>query len=200
MRAIVEYIDLLADFYGAPVEQAGRLARDAPIGLGVLCFLLFGATLIVAHAFRGGSSEFLFKLLPWGAVVLLSGLIPLVLGYLLAGILHLTAELLGARQGSAAAMFVLLGLCQLLYVLYLPVVLTTEVFSEDPGALRACALLAIGALSLALKVASVRGNYGLGAGRALAVLLFPYASALGLAAVGLAAMVGSALHLGRLFN
>lgn len=200
MKRLLDALDILTDFYESPSQGAREILERAPVGLGVACFLLSGATLTVAHALKGGGALWMFKLLPWAAVLVASGLAPLAGGFLMAGVLHLTAELLGARQGSAVGMFILLGLCQLLYILYLPVVLTTEIFSASPGAWRGLALFALGLVSLGLKVASIRSNYGFSTGRAGAVLVLPYVAALFLGLGALAAALGGVLSLGRLFE
>lgn len=200
LATLRDYLDVLTDFFESPSEGARQTAERPLVGLGVLCFLLSGSTLVVAQALRGGSALYLFKLLPWGAVLAISGLLPLLTGFLLAGVFHLTAEFLGAKRGSALAMFVLLGVCQLVYILYLPVVLTTEILVEEAALWRAVALFALGAVSLYLKLTSIRANYGFSTGKAGAVLVLPYTGMLLAAAVAVAAMLGSALSLGNLLG
>jgi hypothetical protein len=124
---------------------------------------------------------------------------PLVSGFLLAGIYHLTAEMLGARRGTAAATFVLLGLCQLVYILYLPVVLTSEIFFEHPAAWRWAAMGLLALTSLALQVVSLAANYEVEAGRVIAVIALPYLVALALAVGLLAATVGSLVSMVKMF-
>jgi len=200
MKTLLGYLDILADFYESPSLGVRETVERAPLGLGVLCFLLSGATLSVAQALKGGGSMWLFRLLPLAAVLMLAALLPLITGFLLAGILHLTAEVLGAERGTAKGLFVLLGMSQCLYLLYLPVILTTQVLTANPGSWRAAALAALAMGSLALKLAGIKANYGFSTVRAGAVLLLPVLTALLLLVGGVGYMVGSALSLGHLLE
>lgn len=186
MGRLWRWADALYGFYESPAGAAAAWGERAPAGLGIAAFMLCGVSLVVSQSLVGGAARHLFGLMPWAVVLAGAALAPVVFGFLAAGVFHLTAEMLGAARGSARGLFVLLGLSDFLYVLYLPLVFATEVFLPGAELLRGLGFAALTLGAFALKVASVRGNYGLGAGRAVVVVFLPYAAAvlLGLAALG----------------
>jgi hypothetical protein len=176
-------LDLVWDFFESPADLAGAPRADAPMALGVACFLIGGLSAFLARALPGGEGLLGFS---WPVCVLLMSW-RLVSGFALACIVHMIADFSGA-SGRARGLFVLFGFAELSWALAVPLALIGRAFGASHWAATAF-FSAVWALNFTLRARAVRDNYGVSAGRAWFFLALPYlaVAALAVSAVSLAA-------------
>ena len=178
--------ELVYDFFEDHVRAAAAVRERTPLALGVTCFAFGALALFVAQASAGR----LFLGFSWISLCLMI-VWDLLSGFLLAAVLHLILAM-GRTQGSAAGLFVLFGMANLVWVLAVPLVLIVKALAPDSGTALTVVFLALGLLGFALRARSVGDNYQISLGRAWATLSLPYVGAaagvlilLSLAMVGL---------------
>jgi len=177
-------LELVYDYLEDHARASAQVSERRPLALGLLSFLIGGLSFYVAQVLAGR------VLLPFSwsscALTLLWGLSA---GFLLAGVLHLILEMQGI-QGSAAGLFVQLGLAELSWTLAVPLVFLARLLLTRSSLVLTLVFLLVGALSLILKARGLQDNYRISAGRAWLTLSLPYLAAIGvlLLALSLAAL------------
>jgi len=172
-------MELLFDFFEDHEEAAAAVRARRPLALGVLCYLLGALSFCAAWGVSG-----LLSPLPFGWFTLcLFMLWELGAGFALVALLHLIVEMEGA-QGSAAGLFVLFGMANLVWALALPLALVLIAACPRAHWPLTAAFLLAGCYSLSLKARSLQDVYQVSAGRAWVTIIPPYLAAL--AASGLA--------------
>jgi hypothetical protein len=162
-------LELIYDFFEDHVRAAGHVNEGRPLALGVLSFLIGGLSLFVAHALSQGLVLLSFS---WSSLAL-TLLFKVCAGFLMAALLHLILEIAGAK-GSAASLFVLLGMASLVWALSVPMVLISRLVFNGSALATGTIFVIIGLLSLSLKARSLQDNYQVGPGKAWVALLLPY--------------------------
>ena len=196
MTAADSRIELLEDFLLDAPRAAEDVRRKPPLLAGVGAYLLGGLSVALAFAVlqRGGA---LGGAWPF---IALSCLWHVFSGAVMTALLHLIADAAGG-EGRASSLFVLLGLSDLGWTLLLPAALLSRAML--PGAVWPFSLMFLfaGAVTLLLRVRSVKDNYGIGLGRAWLAVILPYAALFVLACLGLAlAMWGAVMQLIKVFS
>lgn len=165
----VSGLELIYDYFEDHVRAAAHINESRPMALGALCFLVGGLSLFVANALARGP---VFLSFSWSSLVL-TLMLKLLAGFLMTAILHLVVEVTGAK-GSAATLFVLLGMASLVWALTVPLVLLARfLLSGSPWAFGGI-FMTVGLLSLSLKARSLQDNYQIRPGKAWAILSLPY--------------------------
>lgn len=189
-------LELLYDFFEDHVRAAAAVAERRPLFLGVVCWLLGGASLFTAQALAGKLSLVSFTWAGLGITLVWK----LALAFVTVALLHLFLELQGAK-GSAAALFVLCGMADLAWALAVPLVLVSRAFLPKPGWAATALFAAVGLLAFSLKARSIQDAYRVSMGRAWMTLSLPYLAALfgllaafSLAVAGLLMQLVKALH------
>ena len=167
-------LELVFDYFEDHVRVAAQVNERRPIFLGLFCYVLGGVSLYVAQAL----AQRLYVLpYSWSFCAL-------------AAALHLIVEM-GGAAGSAASLFVLLGMAELSWSLAVPLVLLARLFFRESSLAVTVALLAVAFWSLTLKARSLRDNYHIGLGRAWLSLGLPYFAAAVLAVLAFSlALIG----------
>ena len=179
-------LELVFDYFEDHVRVAAQVNERRPIFLGLFCYVLGGVSLYVAQAL----AQRLYVLPYSWSFCALAVLWELGAGFLLAAALHLIVEL-GGAAGSAASLFVLLGMAELSWSLAVPLVLLARLFFRESSLAVTVALLAVAFWSLTLKARSLRDNYHIGLGRAWLSLGLPYFAAAVLAVLAFSlALIG----------
>lgn len=162
-------VELIYDYFEDHVRAAAAVNERRPVALGVLCFLVGSLSLFLAQALAQRLHLFSFS---WASLILTFGW-KVAAGFLMAAVLHLILEIFGVK-GSAVALFVLLGLADLSWVLALPLVLLARLVFERSSWAVTAVFFGVGLLCLSLKARSLQDNYRIGAGRAWLTLGLPY--------------------------
>ena len=165
----VSGLELIFDYFEDHVRAAAHINESRPLVLGVLCFLLGGLSLFVSHALARGLLLLSFS---WSSLAL-TLMLKLLAGFLMTAILHLILDVSGAK-GSAASLFVLLGMASLVWALTVPLVLITRLVLSGSAVASGAIFLLVGLLSLSLKARSLQDNYQIRPGKAWAILSLPY--------------------------
>ncbi len=196
-------------FYGIllePVKTFRMLAEKTPLGLTVL--LVLGLNLILAIMNMFGTNYDIFtsmfnsspymgeamtRLLeaaaPIAAVVEFTANI--VWWFVYAGLLHLLAEFYGG-QGRAVSTFAVYGLAGLPAVIFIPLQLI-EIIFPDSAVVRLImfiAALAIIVWGIVLLTVGLREVHRFSTGKAIAVIVTPWAAAVVLGIIAVAAITG----------
>lgn len=164
------WIDVFEEFVEDPTKAARRVAQRRPLSLGIACYVAGGLGFFLA---RAATSQLL--LLPpnfGGALVSVS--FHLVSAVLICSMFHLFLSL-GGEHGSAAGLFILLGLCDLVWCLAVPAVIAYAAVPSDAtrGAL-GLILVALFLSNLYLKARSIKDLYVVSFLKAYVVLFLPY--------------------------
>ncbi|MBI4347678.1 MAG: hypothetical protein HY553_12545 [Elusimicrobia bacterium] len=188
--------EVLAEFIEEPKHAARLVAERKPWPLGLAAFLVAGGSLFLSQAV----SRHFLPVASGPASFVAVCLWTLVSGFLLVAALHLLADAQGL-EGSGVALFVLVGMSELVWALVLPASLVLRALRAD-SFLTLLPLLALaGILSLRLKARSIRHVYGVSATKAWGLLMLPYmGSFLIVAAIGAAALVSAAVSIVKLFH
>ncbi|MEK7857967.1 MAG: hypothetical protein AAB320_02390 [Elusimicrobiota bacterium] len=188
-------IELVFDFFEDHVQAAAVVNQRRPLALGAMGFAIGAVSLYVSH----GLSDRLLLPFGWASLGLIV-LWELLIGFLLVSVLHLILEM-GSARGSAAALFVLLGLANIAWALAVPAVLLLKLVAPDSSWLFTAVFFVLGLLSVSLKARSLQDNYHISSGKAWVTLGLPYMAVL--AAVILAAslaMLGLFVQIVKAFN
>ena len=182
------WLDLAFDFIDEPARAAAAARARRPVAAAVAAVLLAAVSLFLAQAVSvsflpvsSGPFSFVF-ICAWRVIGT----------FLLAGVLHLTVEVVARRgfgahhadppsRGQAAGLFVLLGLSDLAWTLALPGVLILKALGLDNWLTVWLLIGALGTLSIRYMARSVRENYGLSSPMAWTIVSLPY---IGLAVLG----------------
>lgn len=162
-------IELVYDYFEDHVRAAAVVGERRPLALGIACYMVGGLSLFVAQAL---AQKLVLLSFSWTSLALVL-LWDLAAGFLLTAVLHLILAM-GSVEGSAAGLFVLLGLAELSWSLAVPLVLISRVLAPRSHLAVTAVLFAVGLLSLTLKARGLQDNYRLGAGRAWLTLGLPY--------------------------
>lgn len=189
-------VELAYDYFEDHVRAAALVNERRPLAFGIFCFLIGGLSLFIAQAL----AQRLLLLSFTGASCALTLLWELAAGFLLAAVLHLVLEMQGVR-GSAAGLFVLLGLADLSWTLAVPLLLIARLAWPRSSWAATGVFVFVGLLNLGLKARSLQDNYRIGPGRAWLTLALPYLAliALGFLAFALA-MIGLILEVVKAFH
>ncbi|OGS05569.1 MAG: hypothetical protein A3G41_04350 [Elusimicrobia bacterium RIFCSPLOWO2_12_FULL_59_9] len=192
MNRFAAQLDIIYDFFASPFQAMESVRGNRPVLLGLMAYLASGMTWIIVQAFPGTFNAEILSWIPWPMLLAMGGVVAVIVGICLTGILHITAELFGGN-GSALGLYVLLGLSELVWVFYLPILFLANFLFGYTGVFHFAALLVLGTISLSLKARSIRDNYGFTSRRAWTVLFLPYTIAVLLGAGFLAYLIGSAV-------
>jgi len=169
----VNAIELLFDFFEDHLKAAAAVRARRPLALGSLCFALGALSFYVATAVSGRLDP-----LPFGLITLTLLLLwELAMGFVLTAVLHLIAEMEG-RQGSAAELFVLFGMANLIWGLAIPLVMVFMSVLPRPHWPVTAVFLIVGFFNLSLKARSLQDTYQVSSGRAWVTLILPYLATL----------------------
>jgi len=189
-------LDVFCDFIEAPDRAAEAVRERPPVWIALAGYAAASLSVFLAHGVAGSNGILGFSLAALGMLLLSR----LALGVLLTGLVHMAAETFGGN-GRALPLFVLMGLSDLAWTLLLPATLLMQVAAVHSRWMAAAVFLGIYWLCLSLRARSIRHNYRVGALKAWAALLSPYAAAAGLGlALFAAALWGLAQQAVRLFS
>lgn len=188
-------LELIFDYFEDHVRAAAHVNESRPLVLGTLCFMIGGLSLFVFHALQG----LVFFSFSWSSLAMVL-ILKVLAGFLMTAILHMILDLSGAK-GSAASLFVLLGLASLTWAVSVPLALLARLFFHNSSLAPGAIFAAVGLLSLSLKARSLQDNYQIRLGRAWVSLMLPYLGLLvaglmmfALAIAGLVFQIVRALH------
>ncbi|MBI5208795.1 MAG: hypothetical protein HY927_02330 [Elusimicrobia bacterium] len=165
-------IELVFDFFEDHTRAADHVRHFKPVGFGILCFAMAALSVFLAQAVSGKLSPFSFSWVSLGLMVVWQ----LALGFLFTAVLHLVMEFEGI-QGSAASLFVLMGLTSLVWSAAVPVALVLRLAAPKSPWIWTVGFLAVGLFSLGYKARSIQDNYQVSAARAWGTLFAPYIAA-----------------------
>jgi hypothetical protein len=189
-------IELIFDFFEDHVRAAAQIQERRPLALGVLCFMLGGVSVFVAHAM---TQHFAFLPFTWSALGLWIFTYVLV-GFMMTAVLHILLDFAGSK-GSAASLFVLLGMTSLAASLTIPLLLITRLLWSHSTWMTGTIFMAVWFLTLSLKSRSLQDTYQIGPGKAWAMLSVPYiAMVVGVIMAFFLALVGVTLELVKAFH
>lgn len=189
-------LELLYDCFEDHVKAARHIEERRPLAFGVLCFALGGAGLFAAQALAERLVLLPFSWYSCALVVLWE----LAAGFLLTAVLHLILDM-GGFRGSAAGLFVLLGVAELAWTLALPLLLLSRLAGPRSPWAATGIFLFVGLLSLSLKARGIKDNYGVSLGRAWLTLSLPYLAVAGAAVLAFSlALAGLVLELVKAFQ
>jgi len=162
-------LDLIYEFV-EDRQQAIEGQRQRPlVAIGILCYVVAATSLLLCQALTDATPLMGFSWGTWAFACVLR----LGTAIFLAAIIHLFAESLGGK-GRVIPLFVILGLCELVWALLLPAVFLTEfLFSGSAWVMRLLFLL-VALWALALKVRCIRAIYRFGSAQAWASYFSPY--------------------------
>ena len=164
----MDAIELVYDFFEDRPHASSLIRQRRPAALGLVAILIGAASLYTAQALAGRS------VLPFGWPGLAFSLLwHSTMVFLAAAVLHMILELGGAR-GDARALFVHLGLAELVWVAAVPAILICQAALPKPGIAARLVFFGVGLWSLALKARGIRDEYGVGGGRAWLTLGAPF--------------------------
>ncbi|MFA6317990.1 MAG: hypothetical protein WC943_11270 [Elusimicrobiota bacterium] len=164
--------EVVFDYFEDHTRSADLVRHSRPAALGLLCFALGGVSVFMAQAVLGRLAPFTFSV----TSLILMALWQVVLGLGFTAMLHLVMEFEGI-QGSAASLFALLGMADLVWALAVPIALLLRLFAPGSGWLATALFTLVGLLSLGYKARSIQDNYQVGAARAWITLFVPYVAA-----------------------
>ncbi|PIR15923.1 MAG: hypothetical protein COV48_11705 [Elusimicrobia bacterium CG11_big_fil_rev_8_21_14_0_20_64_6] len=164
----MDAVELVYDYFEDRAHASALIRQRRPAGLGLAGILLGAASLYVAQSLAGRG------MMPFGwPGFALSLLWQVVLTFVATALLHLILELGGAR-GDARALFVHMGLSELVWMAAAPLIMISQVaFSKPAWSLRII-FFALGLWSLSYKARGIRDEYGISGGRAWLTLGLPY--------------------------
>ncbi len=189
-------LELIFDYFEDHVRAASAIEQRRPVALGVIGFLVGAVSLFVSQALAQRLTLLSFSYTSCLLVVVGR----LAAGFALAAVVHLILEMGGVR-GSAASLFVQLGLADLAWAVAVPLVILLRLVY--PGSTwPATGLFAVlWLLTLSLKARGLTDTYHVSTGRAWITLILPYAAVvvasllmLSLAAVELAVQLFKAFR------
>lgn len=188
--------EVLAEFIEEPKHAARLVAERKPWPLGLAAFFVAGGSLFLSQAV----SRHFLPVASGPASLLAVCLWTLVCGFMLTAALHLLADAQGLA-GSGVALFVLVGLSELVWALVLPASLILRAARADSFFTLLPLLGLAGIVSLRLKARSIRHVYGVSAAKAWSLLMLPYVgSFLVVAAIGAAALVSATVSIVKHFT
>lgn len=188
-------VELLFDYFEDHVKATGAIVERKPVALGILCFMIGGVSLFVAQALANRLTLFSFS---WAACSM-SLIWKLGAGFLLAAVVHAVLEFSGAA-GSAAALFVLFGMADLVWALAIPLLLIARAFAGGSSWLVTMVFIVVGFYTVVLKVRGIQDAYHVTPGRAWTSISLPYvaivAGTLLVISLAVADLVMKLVHLG----
>ena len=164
-------LELIYDYFEDHVRLAAVVRERRPLAVGVIGFLIGGLSVFIAQALTHRLHILSFSLISLTAVLLWK----ILMGFLLAAVLHLILELQGMK-GDVVALFILFGLADLCWGLMIPLVLLLRLFGHSGTTITASFML-VGFLSLSLKARGLQDSYHVTPGKAWFTLSLPYVSA-----------------------
>jgi hypothetical protein len=164
----MDAVELVYDYFEDRAHASSLIRQRRPAAVGLLAILLGAASLYVAQSLAGRAT------LPFGwPAFALSLLWHSAMTFVATALLHLILELGGVR-GDARALFVHLGLSELVWMAAVPAVLLCQAaFSKPAWGLR-LVFFFVGLWSLSYKARGIRDEYGISGGRAWLTLGLPY--------------------------
>lgn len=162
-------VELLYDYFEDHTRAAEASRQSSPVAFGILCYAAGGLALFAAQSLNGRMLPLPLGLFSAGLAVLWQ----IGAGFLLTTALHLILEIEGVR-GSAASLFVLLGLANLVWLAALPIALILKALAPGNPWLPALAFFLLGIVVLGYRARSIQYNYAVSAARAWITLLLPY--------------------------
>ena len=165
-------LELVYDYFEDHMRAASLVNERQPLALGVLGFLAGALSLFLAQAL---THHLFFLSFSWSSCVLMF-LWELLSGFLWTGVLHLILEM-GSIKGSAAGLFVLLGLADLSWALALALALLASLLMTRSSWISTGIFPLVWLLRLSLKARALQDNYHISSGRAWLTLSLPYAVA-----------------------
>ncbi len=186
-------VELLFDYFEDHVKATGAIVERKPVALGVLCFMIGGASVFVAQGLADRLTLFSFS---WAAC-LMSLIWKVGAGFLLAAVVHSVLEM-GGAAGSVSALFVLFGMADLVWALAIPLLLIARAFSSGSSWFVTVVFLAVGLYAVVLKVRGIQDAYHVTPGRAWTSISLPYivivAGTLVVVSLAVADLVMKVLH------
>ncbi|MBI5883336.1 MAG: hypothetical protein HZB91_09565 [Elusimicrobia bacterium] len=161
--------EVVFDYFEDHTRSADSVRHSRPVALGLLCFAIGGVSVFMAQAVLGKLAPFSFDLVS----MVLMAIWQIAQGLAFTAMLHLVMEFEGI-QGSAASLFALMGLADLVWALAVPLALVLRLVAPGSGWLATSAFILIGLLSLGYRARSIQDNYQVGAARAWITLFVPY--------------------------
>lgn len=175
---MIATVDLIEDFLVDPPGAAEDVRRKPPLLRGLSAFLLGGLSAGLVSALFSSARGLAWV---WPSLAL-ACLWHILVGALMTAVFHFVAEASGG-EGRASSLFVLLGFSDLAWALVLPAAMLANALRPDAYWPLPLLLFTGGLLAFALRVRSVRTNYGLSSARATMVVVLPYAAAAVLSAL-----------------
>lgn len=186
--------DAFYDFIEEPARSAEAARRRPPLALSMAAYVAAAAGLYAAQALAG---RLIFLGVSWPALVFMCAW-SVGIGAFFAAAVHLAAEAAGGRA-SALALFALFGFARLAWGVTLPAMLLLKALAPESGWAAGAVFVFAGGWVFVLEARSVRLVYGFSRGRALAVVMAPYAAlAVGALLVFAAAIWGVVYQVMRL--
>ena len=162
-------VELIFDYFEDHIKAAQSVNQWRPVALGVLCFAISALSAFIADGLGDRLFPFSFDFVSLSIKILWE----ISCGFVLAGTLHLILEF-GGVQGSAAALFVLLGMADLVWTLSVPAALIIKLAAPKSYLAPGIASFLIGLLALGLKARSLQDNYHISGSRAWVTISLPY--------------------------
>ncbi|MDD5303617.1 MAG: hypothetical protein PHS14_10975 [Elusimicrobia bacterium] len=164
----MDAVELVYDYFEDRAHASALIRQRRPAGLGLLAVLVGASSLYAAHALAGRAT------LPFGWPGLALALLwQAVMIFVATALLHLILELGGAR-GDARALFVHLGLSELVWMAAVPAILVCQAVLSKPAWGLRLVFFFVGLWSLSYKARGIRDEYGISGGRAWLTLGLPY--------------------------
>jgi len=164
----MDAVELVYDYFEDRAHASSLIRQRRPAALGLLAILLGAASLYVAHSLSGRTS------FPFGWPGLALALLwHTAMTFVATALLHLILELGGAR-GDVRALFVHLGLSELVWLAAVPLVLVCQATLAKPAWGLRLVFFFLGLWSLSYKARGIRDEYGISGGRAWLTLGLPY--------------------------
>ena len=161
-------LELIYDYFEDHVRLAAVVRERRPVAVGILGFLIGGLSVFLAQALTHRLHVLSFS---WASLAMVEGW-KILMGFLLAAVLHLILELQG-HEGDAVALFILFGLADLSWALMVPLTLLLRLVGRSSWPITAAFIL-VGFLSLSLKARGIQDGYRVTAGKAWFTLSLPY--------------------------
>lgn len=182
-----DFLDALYGVLFQPRQALRHIAADRPVGQAVAAFAI-GVLLPAAAVLLGMQAAGL----PFAVPLLFAQVaVSLIMWFITAGVLHLTAEMAGGH-GAALSLFCGLGFAQFPRIFIVPAYVLAALLPPSARPLTVVlAALAIAVWLLVLNVLALQAAYDFGTARAVLVLLAPALVTVLLMAV-LALMVAAA--------